>query len=97
MMTTLGIVVPLYLMYATKIHSKEDIHAELLSQIFRNVFIPKPLGNINTTTKAYIMYRTLVTLVTGLHSQSFFLNSEKVLLSLWLYYCTLQTSKFEFN
>lgn len=29
MTTTLGIAVPLYIMYATKIHSKNDFHAEL--------------------------------------------------------------------
>lgn len=52
MTTTLGIAVPLYIMYATKIHSKNDFHAELSRTL--NVLIPKPLGNINMVTKANI-------------------------------------------
>lgn len=52
MTTTIGIA-SVYIMHATNIHSKNDLHAEL-SHILKNVFIHKPVGNITTTTKAYI-------------------------------------------
>lgn len=55
-MTILGVAVPLYIMpqrFTINMTSMQNCHL----RFFKNVFIPKPLGNINTTTEACI-YRS---------------------------------------